>query len=430
MSALEFLVLALAGIGAASPSLLLRDVSPDNTCGTTGNGGNPSAYTCPTDLPCCSINGWCGSTDDYCLTSNGCQTGFGTCQQDGSPPTGSGDDGNSGTGLCGPDNGNASCAANECCSAAGLFGPACDANKTPPGLNTSSIARTKLGQVEYGGPGVYSCINPGDVALTYDDGPASYTNDLLDLLKKYNATATFMITGNNNAKGEIDNATFPWVSTIKYAVCFTLPLVSRLTLNDRRMYADGHQIASHTWSHADLVRFPDPFVVFHSNVSSSAKSPRLSAKMRCISWKWFVVPLNLPRLWLTVIKALRNIIGVIPTYMRPPYSSCTAECGCEDDMKALGYSVIYFDLDTADYLHDSPTEIQQSKDIVDQSIAAKPAASDNFLVIGHDIHQQTVYNLTEYMLQKFQSKKLVTIGECLGDPRENWYRTDARTTLG
>ncbi|GKT63687.1 chitin deacetylase [Colletotrichum tofieldiae] len=369
MSALEFLVLALAGIGAASPSLLLRDVSPDNTCGTTGNGGNPSAYTCPTDLPCCSINGWCGSTDDYCLTSNGCQTGFGTCQQDGSPPTGSGDDGNSGTGLCGPDNGNASCAANECCSAAGLFGPACDANKTPPGLNTSSIARTKLGQVEYGGPGVYSCINPGDVALTYDDGPASYTNDLLDLLKKYNATATFMITGNNNAKGEIDNATFPWVSTI-------------------------------------------------------------NAKMRCISWKWFVVPLNLPRLWLTVIKALRNIIGVIPTYMRPPYSSCTAECGCEDDMKALGYSVIYFDLDTADYLHDSPTEIQQSKDIVDQSIAAKPAASDNFLVIGHDIHQQTVYNLTEYMLQKFQSKKLVTIGECLGDPRENWYRTDARTTLG
>ncbi|OHW98719.1 chitin deacetylase [Colletotrichum incanum] len=386
MPALEFLVLALAGTVAASPSLLLRDVSPDNTCGTTGNGGNPSAYTCPTDLPCCSTNGWCGSTDDYCLTSNGCQTGFGTCQQDGSPPTGSGDDGNSGTGLCGPDNGNASCAANECCSAAGLapdclfqFGPACDANKTPPGLNTSSIARTKLGQVEYGGPGVYSCINPGDVALTYDDGPASYTNDLLDLLKKYNATATFMITGNNNAKGEIDNATFPWVSTIK------------------RMYADGHQIASHTWSHADLCKI----------TSAQRKDEMYKLEM-----------------------ALRNIIGVIPTYMRPPYSSCTAECGCEDDMKALGYSVIYFDLDTADYLHDSPTEIQKSKDIVDQSIAAKPAASDNFLVIGHDIHQQTVYNLTEYMLQKFQGKKLVTIGECLGDPKENWYRNDARTTLG
>ncbi|KAJ3955275.1 hypothetical protein N0V92_008213 [Colletotrichum tropicale] len=116
--------------------------------------------------------------------------------------------------------------------------------------------------------------------------------------------------------------------------------------------------------------------------------------------------------------------------MRPPFSSCNAECGCEDDMAALGYSVIYFDLDTQDYLHDSPTEIAQSKTIVDQAIAAKPAASDNFLVIGHDIHQQTVYNLTEYMLQKFQSKQMVTLGDCLGDPKTNWYRADTRTTLG
>ncbi|CCF37343.1 chitin deacetylase [Colletotrichum higginsianum] len=354
MTALEFLVLALAGTVAGSPSLFLRGVSPDNTCGTTGNGGNPSAYTCPADLPCCSVNGWCGSTGDYCLTSNGCQAGFGTCEQDGNPPTGSSDDGNSGTGLCGPDNGNVL-------------------------RNNPSIVRTKLGQVEYGGPGVYSCVNPGDVALTYDDGPASYTNDLLDLLKKYNAKATFMITGNNNAKGEIDDAAFPWVSTIK------------------RMYADGHQIASHTWSHADLCKIT-------------------SAQRRDEMYK--------------LEMAIRNIIGVIPTYMRPPYSSCTAECGCEDDMKALGYSIIYFDLDTADYLHDSPTEIQQSKDIVDQSISAKPATTDNFLVIGHDIHQQTVYNLTEYMLQKFQGKKMVTVGECLGDPRANWYRADARTTLG
>lgn len=99
-------------------------------------------------------------------------------------------------------------------------------------------------------------------------------------------------------------------------------------------------------------------------------------------------------------------------------------------MAALGYSIIYFDLDTEDYLHDSPTEIIKSKNIVDQALAAKPGAADNFLVIGHDIHQQTVYNLTEYMLQKFQSKKMVTLGDCLGDPKQNWYRTDARTTLG
>ncbi|KAF6838434.1 chitin deacetylase [Colletotrichum musicola] len=373
----------------ASPSFVFsRAVSPDNSCGTTSNGGSPSGYTCPTDLPCCSTYGWCGSTDAYCLTSNGCQGQFGTCTQDGSPPTDTSDggDGSSGNGQCGPANGNAVCAVNECCSAAGRapdcqfqFGPACDANKTPPGLNTSSIARNQLGQVAYGGPGVYSCVNPDDVALTFDDGPDRYTNDLLDLLKKYNASATFMVTGNNNAKGEIDNTTLPWANVIK------------------RMYNEGHQIASHTWSHADLCQI----------TSAQRRNEMYKLEM-----------------------ALRNIIGVFPTYMRPPFSSCTAECGCEDDMAALGYSIIYFDLDTEDYLHDSPTEIIKSKNIVDQALAAKPGATDNFLVIGHDIHQQTVYNLTEYMLQKFKAKKLVTLGDCLGDPKQNWYRTDARTTLG
>lgn len=97
-------------------------------------------------------------------------------------------------------------------------------------------------------------------------------------------------------------------------------------------------------------------------------------------------------------------------------------------MKALGYSIIYFDLDTQDYLHDDPTLIQQSKDVVSQAFAAKPKPTDNFLVIGHDIHQQTVYNLTEYMLQKFKGKKMVTLGDCLGDPKANWYRADTRAT--
>jgi len=35
-------------------------------------------------------------------------------------------------------------------------------------------------------------------------------------------------------------------------------------------------------------------------------------------------------------------VGFFPTYMRPPYSSCTAECGCEDDMAELGYHITYF----------------------------------------------------------------------------------------
>ncbi|KAL5313846.1 hypothetical protein ACEPPN_018269 [Leptodophora sp. 'Broadleaf-Isolate-01'] len=130
--------------------------------------------------------------------------------------------------------------------------------------------------------------------------------------------------------------------------------------------------------------------------------------------------------------ALRNIVGVIPTYMRPPYSSCNAECGCEADMAALGYHITYFDLDTSDYLNDSPSLIQNSKTIFDNALAGKSPATDDFLVIGHDIHNQTANVLVEYMLQGLQSKgyKAVTVGECLGDPKSNWYRTDTGATLG
>ncbi|KDN68681.1 putative chitin deacetylase [Colletotrichum sublineola] len=253
------------------------------------------------------------------------------------------------------------------------FGPACDVNKIRPGLNTSGIARTKLGQVEYGGPGIYSCTIPGDVALTYHDGPASYIDDLLDLLNKYNASATFMIAGNNNAKGEIDNATLPWASTIM------------------RIYTDGHQITSHTWSHADLVGFS----------ALPSKNDMYKPEI-----------------------ALRNILGVIPTYMGS---------GSPLLQKTTPGRSLAFLKDPLLFLHGVvwlQTDIQKSEDTVDQSIDAKPVPSDSCLVIGHDIHQQTAYSLTEYMLQRFQGRKFVTIGECLGDPKDNWDRADSRTTLG
>jgi len=75
------------------------------------------------------------------------------------------------TDRCGP--GIRSCAAGLCCSPSGYcgtgkdfcsapdcqfqYGPACDANAKPPGVSTSTVARPKLGDVLYGGAGVYDC---------------------------------------------------------------------------------------------------------------------------------------------------------------------------------------------------------------------------------------------------------------------------------
>ena len=39
-------------------------------------------------------------------------------------------------------------------------------------------------------------IDKKTVALTFDDGPSEYTNDILDILEKYDSSATFFVIGN------------------------------------------------------------------------------------------------------------------------------------------------------------------------------------------------------------------------------------------
>ncbi|KAI1268517.1 carbohydrate esterase family 4 protein [Xylariaceae sp. FL1019] len=290
------------------------------------------------------------------------------------------------SGKCGASRG--SCAAGYCCSADGWcglgeeyctspdcqinYGPGCDGNQKPSGVDTSEIARPKLGKVTYGGAGIYDCVNEGDIALTFDDGPWNYTDDLLDKLASYEAKATFFITGNNLYKGQINDPSTPWPAVIQ------------------RMAAEGHQIASHTWSHENF-----------SQLTTTQFTNQIIYNEI----------------------ALNDILGYFPTYMRPPFSICpTRTCGAQ--LATLGYHAIYFDLDTEGYLNDDPEDIQTSKDIWDDTIDDSDPCSDSWLQIEHDIHYQTVYNLTDYILESLfdHGFRSVTVGECLGDPPENWYR--------
>jgi peptidoglycan/xylan/chitin deacetylase (PgdA/CDA1 family) len=255
------------------------------------------------------------------------------------------------------------------------YGPACYENHPPAGSNTSSVPRDKVGSVAYGGSGIYGCTKPGVVALTYDDGPQNkFTDHILDLLKSYNAKATFFMTGNNIGKGQID---------IKHADVI------------KRVDAEGHQVASHTYTHLNL-----------SQISSLDRKNQM---------------------WMNEM-ALRNVLGKIPTYMRPPYSACTVESGCQQDMADLGYHVSYFNVDTDDYNQNKPETIQTAKDKFKNGVTKDGATAEKgakWVSIGHDILDQTANNLTEYMLQTLQQLgyKAVTMGECLGDPKENWYRS-------
>lgn len=77
-------------------------------------------------------------------------------------------------------------------------------------------------------------------------------------------------------------------------------------------------------------------------------------------------------------------------------------------------------------MNDSPTLIHKSTTIFDNAFKGKSNKTDDFLVIGHDIHNQTANVLTEHMLQRIKALgfRAVTVGTCLGDAKENWYRND------
>ncbi|KAK2001398.1 polysaccharide deacetylase [Colletotrichum falcatum] len=287
---------------------------------------------------------------------------------------------------CGP--GIGSCASGQCCSEAGWcgttadycggsqcqleFSDSCDTFFPPPGASTESIARPLVGSVPYGSI-ITTCAVPGTLALTFDDGPYIYTSQLLDILEQQNVTATFFVAGNNKGKLRMDNPDTAWPEIM------------------RRMHAAGHHIASHTWTHRNL-----------NLVNSTIQRTEIIYNEM----------------------SFRNLFGWIPTYMRPPYLECDAGSGCQNLLRTLGYHIINVNIDTKDYMYDSPETIQTAKDRFSSGVSTNTAAN-SYIELSHDVHYQTVFNLTQFMIDtaKARGYRLVTVGECLNDPKENWYRS-------
>lgn len=141
--------------------------------------------------------------------------------------------------------------------------------------------------------------------------------------------------------------------------------------------------------------------------------------------------------------ALLNIIGRYPTYMRPPYLSCDGTC--LSTLNTLGYHVMSTNLDTLDWLYNTPSTNSESQRIFDNAISS--TTSGGWLVLAHSVHETTVSLLAQHMIdsarargyrRKYRSQAwgsarmlirymittiVVTVGECMGDPPANWYRT-------
>jgi len=209
------------------------------------------------------------------------------------------------------------------------------------------------------------------MAITYDDGPYHYTNDLLDLLESNGVVATFFVTGVNGAKGAINDPSTPNPSVL------------------HRMLANGHQIASHSWSHEDMEAITD----------EQRRAQIINNEI-----------------------ALADLFGFFPTYYRPPYTSCG--WNCYEELSGYGYHVVNYNLDTKDYHMD----VSQARMNYAQGVDGVATRAAGIITLAHDIHADTVYSLSQFMIDKARENglKLVTVGECLGDSQGNWYR-NART---
>ncbi|KAL8871029.1 MAG: hypothetical protein Q9174_003061 [Haloplaca sp. 1 TL-2023] len=211
------------------------------------------------------------------------------------------------------------------------------------------------------GVAITGCIIPGTIALTFDDGPHIYTPQILNLLRSSGIRASFFINGQNFASiNEPANQ-----ATV------------------RRIIAEGHLLAHHTWSHPDMATLSKPAMLSQ---------------------------------FIQLEDAIFSITGKIPTYFRAPYFSyndLVMQIAAE-----RGYRVINANIDTKDYenLNDMQVGLKNFRDGLN---------AGGSIVLAHDVHEATANVLVAGMIREIKDRGLVgvTVAECLGDPVGNWYRT-------
>ncbi len=133
---------------------------------------------------------------------------------------------------------------------------------------------------------------PGNyVAVTFDDGPSSaYTPQVLDILRRHGARATFFVTGRNASHNK---------SLLARAV------------------AEGHEIGNHTYSHIKMTA---------SGSSTIAREIERTSEI------------------------IRDATGFYPTTMRPPYGAVNSNL-VERMFQNYGMHTVLWDVDTRDWQH-------------------------------------------------------------------------------
>ncbi|KAG0266663.1 hypothetical protein BG011_001510 [Mortierella polycephala] len=212
-------------------------------------------------------------------------------------------------------------------------------------------------------PIITECTVPNSFAVTFDDGPGAWTHDLLDYLAKRNIKVTFFVNGEN----------------------YNLITAPDMAAVVKRAFDEGHQIGSHTWSHADI----------------STSGVDVTNEMKKLD------------------DALLKIIGVRPVYMRPPYGN-TSPASLET-LASLGYKVINWNVDSNDWKH--PTDFKADFEGYKTALQDPAARSKTFISLQHDAEQYTAMGFGKLAVEYVLSKgfNIMPVGTCLGDTT-GWYR--------
>ncbi|KAI8070429.1 hypothetical protein BC940DRAFT_296066 [Gongronella butleri] len=206
--------------------------------------------------------------------------------------------------------------------------------------------------------GVYTnCKAANQFALTFDDGPYSYTSDLIDYLKGQGVVATFFINGNNYWAGQPD---------------LVKPIL-------KKAFDNGFEVASHTYTHPDL---------------TTLSNDQIKQQM------------------MDNEKIIFEAIGKYPAVVRPPYGSVT-----EDDVQLLnsfGYAVVNWSIDEQDWNNNPP--LQQELDTL--NAALNTPTSQGYISLEHDVYEQTAKELAPKIVEAVKAKGLqfVSVSDCLGVP--------------
>ncbi|KAF9037628.1 carbohydrate esterase family 4 protein [Panaeolus papilionaceus] len=221
-------------------------------------------------------------------------------------------------------------------------------------LATAALVAATPMEKRQGGPSarvITSCTKPNTAALTFDDGPWVYLYDVSKALIAANATGTFFFN-----ECIYDDAQ---AKRVLYA------------------YQKGHQIASHTWSHADLTTLT-----------------------------WDQIHDEMYR----VEQALQKIAGVVPAFMRPPYGNYNDLVRQASYIR--GQTLVNWDFDSGDSVG---ATVAQSEADYTSLINGHPST---ILALNHETYETTAHQVLPFAIQKLKAAgyNLVSVAECVGLP--------------